>query len=424
MARPGASRPAVPEVTTCPRPLERGRGASHANAVNDTDQTSPFARDGRAPSGLARYFGPLNLAAYVTWAAVMLDVVQSSEPLFDTRLGNALPVLVALAFIALFVSCDRAGPRSRLEIPGLVALLLAALALPSTSSADSAPILLVVAMAHAGIALRKQGLLFATIAVVNLALYVILAEVWEARKPLLITALYAGFQTFAILTAGYAARAEAASSALREVNAHLLATRSLLEASARDAERLRLARELHDVAGHTLTALKLNLLALSRDRALAQRTELATAVALADQLLGDIRGVVRQMRLHEGVELADALRQIAAPFPKPRIELDIEPGLRVADVNQAEALVRAAQEALTNAARHADAAHVTLKLARVADGVALEVIDDGRGARALAPGHGLRGMRERLEAVGGRVEFGNTARGFAVRAFLPAGAVA
>ena len=100
----------------------------------------------------------------------------------------------------------------------------------------------------------------------NVAVWWIAADVVEHVDSPGADARVLGFQMFATLTAWYAQALRADGEAIcSETNAHLLATRSLLEESARDHERLRLARELHDVAGHKLTALKLNLTALERN---------------------------------------------------------------------------------------------------------------------------------------------------------------
>src|SRR3546814_13550289 len=91
----------------------------------------------------------------------------------------------------------------------------------------------------------------------------------------------------------YAAQAQAMSEELRAVNADLLATRELLAESARDNERLRLSRELHDIAGHKPTALKINLAALATQaRADAERGPLCAR--LADDLRPETRGVNEQ----------------------------------------------------------------------------------------------------------------------------------
>ncbi|MFY8135950.1 MAG: sensor histidine kinase, partial [Aquimonas sp.] len=158
-----------------------------------------------------------------------------------------------------------------------------------------------------------------------------------------------GFQAFATLTGYYAGMSERARDHLAQVNAELLATQRLLEESARSGERLKLSRELHDVAGHKLTALKLNLARLQRDPALAAREEVAVSAQLADELLADIRSVVSALRQHDGLELDAALRALARPIAGTQIEVEVQEGLRVESVATAETLLRCAQEAITNA---------------------------------------------------------------------------
>src|SRR5690606_15622238 len=144
--------------------------------------------------------------------------------------------------------------------------------------------------------------------------FAILCSVWSLKSALVVSGMYFGFQMFAALTRHYAKAATEARDETMQVNAHLLATYSLLEESARDGERLRLARELHDVAGHKLTAVKLQLARRARDRAGAPPA-LRTAAALAVELLGDVRGVVSQMRQDDGLDLRHALQDLAAPIP-------------------------------------------------------------------------------------------------------------
>ncbi|MGH8455864.1 MAG: ATP-binding protein, partial [Stenotrophobium sp.] len=93
-----------------------------------------------------------------------------------------------------------------------------------------------------------------------------------------------------------------------------------------------------------------------------------------------------------------------------------------ADMRRAEALLRCAQEGLTNALRHADAATVRVSLRQEAAGVVLTVEDDGRGRVAqVRAGNGLRGIRERLEEAGGHLELRDRApSGLVLRTILPA----
>jgi len=231
------------------------------------------------------------------------------------------------------------------------------------------------------------------------------------ESPLTVVLLYAGFQAFAALCAYYARSAEQARDRLALVNADLLATRSQLADAARDAERVLVARELHDVAGHKLTALTLNLRALAAEPAFAAREEVRIAQLLARELLGDIRGIVQAMRDARGLDLATALRALAAPLPKPALQLRIGDDVRIDDPARAEVVLRTVQEALTNAARHAGAGVLTVTLQRNGDALHLAIEDDGRLRGPLRPGNGLAGMRERIEGAGGRIAFATGERG-------------
>jgi signal transduction histidine kinase len=217
-------------------------------------------------------------------------------------------------------------------------------------------------------------------------------------------------QALAALGAWYARSARETADALRRTNAHLLATRSLLEESARDQERLRLSRELHDLVGHKLTALKLNLALLQRGGAESHSTvDLSTR--LAGEVLEDVRAVVAQLRQHDGMDLRDALAQLVEPLPRLRVHFDIADDARVENAAQAEALLRAVQEALTNVARHAQASNAWVTLRRDESSIRLHVHDDGNAVGKVREGNGLTGMRERLAALGGSLQLTRAAAG-------------
>ncbi|UWX04001.1 hypothetical protein H1235_17470 [Pseudoxanthomonas sp. NC8] len=221
-----------------------------------------------------------------------------------------------------------------------------------------------------------------------------------------------GFQALAAICVHYARSAEQSRDALARVNADLLATRALLADSARDAERLRVARELHDVAGHKLTAMRLNLRALAADPALAAREEVVVAGQLSAELLADIRQVVQSLRATTAAwTLATALRALAAPFPKPALHLTIAADVRVTDPAIAETVLRLAQEALTNAARHAGAEQVWLRIENGEAALRIDIHDDGQCGAAIREGNGIAGMRERLAALEGSLVVGRTPRG-------------
>jgi signal transduction histidine kinase len=126
------------------------------------------------------------------------------------------------------------------------------------------------------------------------------------------------------------------------------------------------------------------------------------------------------MRHDDRVDLREAIRQLASGVPEPAIHLDIPDELSLADPKRAQILLRCAQEVITNAVRHAQAANLWIRLTADADGLRLEARDDGRGAEELLPGNGLNGMRERIKELDGRLEIMTRPHsGFRINAWMP-----
>ena len=186
-------------------------------------------------------------------------------------------------------------------------------------------------------------------------------------------------------------------------------------------ERRRLARELHDGLGQTLTALKHGLARvldeLPQDLG-GPRTRLAQAVEVCSGALEDTRQLSRLLRppILDDLGLAPALQWLGRSVDSSggmRVVVEIE-ALPPLDGEIQTQLFRVAQEALNNAVRHAQAGSALLHLGLRNGALRLQIIDDGRGCdlAALTPGggSGLGGMRERLRLYGGRLEL-RTARG-------------
>lgn len=342
---------------------------------------------------------PLNLAAGITWLAI------ATEPLLRLWRGGWPPepavlagfaALLAVPLLFLLRAKSASEPRQR----ALTLLQIPAALLSFAVFADGLqPILLILIVVQAATVFRTRELL-AVMAVANLLMVALMLREWSLFRTLVSATSYLGFQGFAALTTHALAAAQAARDDAQRINAELIATRALLAEGARAEERLHLSRELHDVAGHKLTALKLQLARADTD-ALA----LAACRQLADELLADVRGVVGTLRAHDGVDLHRALAALAEAIPAPRLALDLDAAARPADLARAQALLRAAQEGVTNALRHAGGQRLGIRLWRDAGGLHLAVEDDGRGPGSAAAGNGLKGLAERLAAVGGALRF-------------------
>lgn len=390
----------MPEVTTCGPAIEPREWLAYTVSM-------------LLPPRYGRIASPLAFAGYLTWAAVAFELwlVSPQWPPIAGVPARAAVVALLLGFLAAFVARLRAGDG---DYRGLDAslLIVAATALGALlpGRSGTGPVLLIIVAAGASSAFQPRGA-FVFMAIVNAVFLAILLFVWRVSHALPTFAIYVGFQAFAAVVTAALARAERTADELRRVNAELLVTRSLLAESARDGERLRVSRELHDVVGHRLTALTLNLELLADAPGLADRREFGTARSLTRELLNDVRHVVSRLRRDDGVALHDALEALAAPFPRPRVHVDVAGDARAPDAERAEIVLRTAQEALTNAARHAAAANVWLALAQENGALRLVVEDDGRFPESLVPGNGLTGIRERVAEAGGRLDIERGTRG-------------
>jgi signal transduction histidine kinase len=198
-------------------------------------------------------------------------------------------------------------------------------------------------------------------------------------------------------------------------------------------ERRRIARELHDGVGQNLTALKHQLQLLRDQRDLDADTlqaRCAELIGLVGDTLQDTRQMSRLLRpqilddLGLDAALAWLVRSLSTPTG-PAIELDIDESAEW-DADQASLVFRIAQEALTNALKHAQATRIELTLDSVASGLRLTVTDDGHGfeargkVRGEAPTTGLSSMRERVHLFGGRFSVRSSiGAGCTIEAILP-----
>jgi two-component system, NarL family, sensor histidine kinase UhpB len=180
--------------------------------------------------------------------------------------------------------------------------------------------------------------------------------------------------------------------------------------AAQEAERLRVARELHDEIGQTLTAVT-----IQAERAADADPELASQALrqVADAVRGsldEVRRIARELRPEalDDLGLVNALIALCTRVDAqggPRVRRELQGKLPVLSPDIELVVYRIAQEGLTNALRHSDARSVTLVLSTDAETLAVRIADDGRGMPTNLPGGtaGIAGMRERALLVGGRL---------------------
>ena len=233
------------------------------------------------------------------------------------------------------------------------------------------------------------------------------------------TLAYAAFMSFAAVVVISARREHEARAELAAAHADLRAATALLATSSRDAERLRIARDLHDLVGHQLTALALDLEVIALQSEGETRERVLQTRQIAKDLLSDVRAAVGELR-SEPAGLEPTLRKVVAGIPGLTIDLRVDeqcpPGERAA-----LAVVRCVQEVVTNTLRHADATRLDIAVTSDVDGLVLTARDDGAGVTELRPGNGLTGMTERIEELGGTLDLrSRRGAGFIITARVPA----
>jgi len=228
------------------------------------------------------------------------------------------------------------------------------------------------------------------------------------------------FHAFALITT----RRTIGERELREqtaaLNRELIATRDLLSQSTRQSERLRIARELHDLLGHHMTALILNLEVASHISEGESKEKVEQSQSLAKLLLSDLRTAVSELREDDSINLEQAVDKLIAGIPGLQFEVDFSTAPEIKDVKQAETLLRCIQESVTNVIKHSSADHCQIRLAESEDGCTLTVTDNGKAGGEIQPGNGLKGMNERVSVSSGKLSWQQNPEGFSLQIQLPA----
>jgi signal transduction histidine kinase len=202
------------------------------------------------------------------------------------------------------------------------------------------------------------------------------------------------------------------------LNRELIATRELLSQSTAQSERVRIARDLHDILGHHMTALILNLEVAKHNAEGLVREKVEQSLALAKLLLGDLRTTVSELRDDEAIDLQHSINTLVAGIPRLEIDVDFSAAPSIKDVDLAETLLRCTQEAITNVLRHSAATQCRIAVVGVGDKCILTVSDNGDSKPEIVPGNGLKGMTERVADNGGELSWQQTDSGFSLRVEL------
>jgi signal transduction histidine kinase len=353
----------------------------------------------------------------LTWLCVAAPSIVwewQQHTLATPRAGLLLAALIA--FVLLFLAATRANCSAPLRLLLLVLQAGVALLCSYLQPIGFLPVLLVIVAGELGAFPLRVAIPFITIQSILVGLTVAANN----RIAIMLGAAYFCFCLFALFTMHIAHSEREARQKLAEANAELRVTTGLLDISSRASERLRIARDLHDLMGHHLAALSLNLETASHLATGDALTQIETGKTIAKRLLADVRSVVSRLRQDEPVDLTAALDSLRQVITAPSLHLEVPSELAVADPAVAQVALRTVQEIVTNAVRHSGARNLWLRLTRAEHALDIDAHDDGAGTDDVRFGNGLRGLRERVEQMSGTVEVSSVrGRGFNVHVRLP-----
>ncbi len=210
---------------------------------------------------------------------------------------------------------------------------------------------------------------------IPLALPTILIQgaVWQEQQAVLTGALFWTFNLFAMIMSNTAIKESKAREEADALNRQLLSTQQLMKQALTQDERLRIARNIHDVLGHHLTALTtaltINLQVASRKADLLESTEsqaikqhVEQSHSIAKLLLSDVREAISDIRENAAIDFSLAVNALIKDLPRPMVNLHIDDDLMLTNVRIADCLLRSMQEALTNVIRHTHAHYFSISL--------------------------------------------------------------
>ncbi|WP_083487696.1 sensor histidine kinase [Pseudoxanthomonas dokdonensis] len=384
--------------------------------------------------GRISHTGLLRATGLYSWALVGIPIILNvwflppSSGADGQGINVPLTALAYFGFGACYWQLTRSlGSDSREQandiwnVPLALVLTLAAVAVGFYSQTGlSALLMMIVAGVLPWLLSLRIAILWLLLAHVPLVWSFMALEDFSFWEALFQSAFYVGFAAFVLVTANVAREQAQAREEQRQLNAELRATRALLAESARVNERTRISRELHDLLGHHLTALSLNLEVASHITEGRAQEHVRQAHTLAKLLLTDVREAVSQLRESGAIDLGAALLPLAEQVPSLAIHMDIQEPLTLDDPHRAHVLLRCTQEIITNAVRHAHASNLWVHCWRTGADLCIDARDDGGGASLVVAGNGLRGMRERLAQYGGQLQVeSQPGQGFRLQITLP-----
>jgi signal transduction histidine kinase len=258
------------------------------------------------------------------------------------------------------------------------------------------------------------------------ALYLVYGYYWEFSGMAISAMLFWTFNLFALVMVNTAIKEKQSREKVEIINLELLSTQQLLGQAAEQAERVRIARNIHDLLGHHLTALTINLQVAGRQLEQldvssssetsknAIKNSIEQCHSLSKLLLSDVREAVSDIRNKSSINLEETILAMSSRLPNIDISLEYPNHIAINDVNTADILSRCIQESITNAIKHSQSKKMHIEFEQINEQITLSIkaflskpvkVSKTSNEINFKHGNGLIGMQERLKQIEGTVSF-------------------
>ncbi|MGB0496238.1 MAG: sensor histidine kinase, partial [Kangiellaceae bacterium] len=242
---------------------------------------------------------------------------------------------------------------------------------------------------------------------------------WRDNNIYFSALLFFTFHLFAISMTHNAVAAERAKEKAEKLNNELTAAQLLLGEASRQNERTRIARDLHDLLGHHLTALLINLQVAEHTSEGQAKENISQCRALAKLLMSDVREAVTSLRENQSLNFKFMLDKMMSAVPKLEFKVDLQYEFELDDIEIVEQLLSCIQEAITNCLKHSQATLFKLSINKNNNQLVVNFTDNGHCEKLPIKGHGLTGMEERINLLNGSVEFSLDSGHFNILIHIP-----
>lgn len=249
---------------------------------------------------------------------------------------------------------------------------------------------------------------------------------WGESGMIVTSFLFWTFNIFSLVMVSTSLREKEARLQAELSTRELKSTQVLLNEAVKQGERVRIARNIHDLLGHHLTALTINLQVASRKSEGDVKDSIDQCHQLAKLLLSDVREAVSDIRDKSKLDLEASIRSMLEKLPKLSLSLDIDEHIQIDDIQVADAIIKAVQETITNTLRHAQGKTISIEISYVKSEssaqkqLQIDIANDGKMPAMLKQGNGLLGIIERVKALAGSASFIIDNAHFRTRLLIPA----